>query len=111
MATQKRRRFLALCLAGSTASLLSVGCSAIPSSIGTDPASARMTTIAVSAAASLQDVLEAIAPQFQAAHADIAVDYNFASSGHSSDRSNKAPPPTCFSRPLPSKWTIWPSKD
>ncbi|MGK7905636.1 MAG: molybdate ABC transporter substrate-binding protein [Synechococcus sp.] len=40
-----------------------------------------MTTIAVSAAASLQDVLEEIAPQFQAAHADIAVDYNFASSG------------------------------
>ena len=81
MAIQNWRQFLFFCLAGCTAGLLSVGCSSIPSFIDTVPASAQTTTIAVSAAASLQDVLEAIAPQFQAAHADIAVDYNFASSG------------------------------
>lgn len=38
-------------------------------------------TITVSAAASLQDVLEAIAPQFRQAHPTIAVDYNFGASG------------------------------
>lgn len=38
-------------------------------------------TITVSAAASLQDVLAAIAPQFTATYPKIAVDYNFASSG------------------------------
>lgn len=38
-------------------------------------------TLTVSAAASLQAVLEAIDPQFHAAHPEIAIDYNFGSSG------------------------------
>ena len=38
-------------------------------------------TLTVSAAASLQDALEAIAPEFQAAHPEIAIAYNFGSSG------------------------------
>lgn len=38
-------------------------------------------TITVSAAASLQDALEAIAPQFSTAYPNIAVDYNFGASG------------------------------
>lgn len=41
----------------------------------------QTVTITVSAAASLQDVLDAIAPNFEAAHPEITVDYNFASSG------------------------------
>lgn len=43
--------------------------------------SVQPVTLTVSAAASLQDVLEAIAPQFQAAHPEIALAYNFGSSG------------------------------
>lgn len=39
------------------------------------------TVITVSAAASLQDVLEAITPSFITAHPNIAVSYNFGSSG------------------------------
>lgn len=39
------------------------------------------TAITVSAAASLQDALEAIAPQFSTAHPNIAVNYNFGASG------------------------------
>jgi molybdate transport system substrate-binding protein len=39
------------------------------------------TRLTISAAASLQDALEAIDPVFEAAHPGIEVDYNFASSG------------------------------
>lgn len=41
----------------------------------------QATVITVSAAASLQDALEAIAPQFSAAHPNISVDYSFGASG------------------------------
>ncbi|MEL6899797.1 MAG: molybdate ABC transporter substrate-binding protein [Cyanobacteria bacterium J06606_4] len=44
-------------------------------------ASAAPATLTVSAAASLQDALEAIAPQFHDAHPDIALEYNFGASG------------------------------
>ncbi|MGB3135448.1 MAG: molybdate ABC transporter substrate-binding protein [Nodosilinea sp.] len=70
-----RRRQCLLCLSG----LLAAGCA------GGSPwfasGTAPSTTITLSAAASLQDALEAIAPQFKAAHPDIAVDYNFGASG------------------------------
>lgn len=76
-------------LAGLALTLLAVGRYSPSVLVGSSHASAKptaidanaTTTIAVSAAASLQDVLEAIAPQFQATHADIDVEFNFASSG------------------------------
>lgn len=46
-----------------------------------DSAATPSVTLVVSAAASLQDVLEAIAPQFQTTHPEIAIAYNFGSSG------------------------------
>ncbi|WP_017325362.1 molybdate ABC transporter substrate-binding protein [Synechococcus sp. PCC 7336] len=82
MALRKHYQFSIAFLVGLiVACLWSIERGSVPSPLGADSASARTTTITVSAAASLQNTLEAIAPQFRAAHADIAVDYNFGSSG------------------------------
>ena len=76
-----RDRFLVGIAVGLVASLIALGLSSTSFPTSGDRASAQTTTITVSAAASLQDALEAISPEFQASHADIAVSYNFASSG------------------------------
>ncbi len=70
----KRRQFTLLI--GSFSSLFVAAC-------GTRrmDSDSQMTTLTISAAASLQDALEAIAPQFSAAHSNIAIDYNFGASG------------------------------
>lgn len=60
--------------------LLSCGASCQPPP-PTDSSAVRPITLTVSAAASLQDALEAIAPQFHRTHPEIAVAYNFGSSG------------------------------
>ncbi|MEM9567205.1 MAG: molybdate ABC transporter substrate-binding protein [Cyanobacteria bacterium P01_E01_bin.34] len=86
MAPRKRRQWLrrqfCMGIAGAIiASVLALGPDYSSMSTTVDMASARTTTITVSAAASLQNALEAIAPKFQTLHADIAVNFNFASSG------------------------------
>ncbi|MGP1373765.1 MAG: molybdate ABC transporter substrate-binding protein [Almyronema sp.] len=76
----KRRQFLPPFLAGLAACLVTVACSQTQlSSSATSPTPA--VTLTVSAAASLQAVLEAIAPDFNAAHPQISVNYNFGASG------------------------------
>lgn len=79
----KRRQllpsFLASFLVGLFSFLLLSACSGVP--LAMTEASAVPVTITVSAAASLQGVLEAIAPQFSEEHPDIVADYNFGSSG------------------------------
>lgn len=45
------------------------------------PANAQATTLLVSAAASLQDAIEALDPTFEQANSGIAVNYNFGASG------------------------------
>lgn len=80
----KRRQLFTFFLAGLTSYLLVVSCSPNNQSATPDDTSAtpeQTVTITVSAAASLQDALDAITPKFEAAHPEIAVDYNFASSG------------------------------
>ncbi len=77
----KRRSFLSLFLTAAIACFLAIACSATPPAIEAEENGNSPATIAVSAAASLQDALEAIVPSFNAARADIAVEYNFASSG------------------------------
>ncbi|MGB7413007.1 MAG: molybdate ABC transporter substrate-binding protein [Thermosynechococcaceae cyanobacterium] len=77
----KRRQFLPIFRVSLLSCLLAVGCRS-GGPISTSSAStATPVTITVSAATSLQEALDAISPQFQAAHPKIAVDYNFASSG------------------------------
>ncbi|WP_017298829.1 molybdate ABC transporter substrate-binding protein [Nodosilinea nodulosa] len=75
----KRRRFLIPFLSGLIACFLTISCAGAP--LNSRPSSDQTVTLTLSAAASLQDVLEAIAPQFREAHPNIAVDYNFGSSG------------------------------
>lgn len=76
----RRRSFLATCSSAVAACCSAVigssACSVIPTSDAAESA-----TLTVSAAASLQDALEAIAPQFRAAHPEIEIRFNFASSG------------------------------
>lgn len=81
MSTIRHRRFFIPFLAGLMACIVTFGCNAVSSNPRTTSNLAPAVTMTVSAAASLQDVLEAISPQFQAAHPDITVDYNFGSSG------------------------------
>ena len=73
----QRRNYLTFFLASLLSWLIAIGCS--PS----DPASVSVagSAVTVSAAASLQAALDAIAPHFTATHPTITVDYNFASSG------------------------------
>lgn len=75
----KRRRLFVYLLAGLLAYWATVTCSNVPTVPSN--ATAETVTIAASAAASLQDVLEEIASQFREAHPEIIVDYNFGSSG------------------------------
>lgn len=83
----KRRRFFSFLLTSLLSCLAVVGCGSTvplatsPVGDGTDNSLEAPVTITVSAAASLQDALDAIAPQFSAAHPNIVVDYNFGSSG------------------------------
>ncbi len=86
----KRRQFMAPFLVGLTSGLLLAACSSPTNSLATTAtapeesskeSSIEPITITVSAAASLQDALEAIAPLFISAHPNIAIDYNFGSSG------------------------------
>ncbi|MGD1856914.1 MAG: molybdate ABC transporter substrate-binding protein [Leptolyngbyaceae cyanobacterium] len=60
--------------------LMTVGC-APRAPLALSGAESSEATITVSAAASLQDALDAIAPEFGKAYPNITVDYNFASSG------------------------------
>ncbi|MEM8810273.1 MAG: molybdate ABC transporter substrate-binding protein [Cyanobacteria bacterium P01_G01_bin.38] len=86
----KRRRLLPFLLASLLSCMVAMGCgSGAPLAIsgGERPdidsgnGSNTSVTVTVSAAASLQDALDAIAPQFSAAYPNILVDYNFGSSG------------------------------
>ena len=74
-----RRKCLILCLVSLFSWLIAVGCS--PRLATTNVGVGGTVTITVSAAASLQDALDAIAPQFIQTYPDIVIDYNFASSG------------------------------
>lgn len=73
----QRRKYLTLVLASIVSWLVAVGCSAG----GLSAPDAGNVTITVSAAASLQDALDALLPQFIEAYPNVTVDYNFASSG------------------------------
>ncbi|MBE9059831.1 molybdate ABC transporter substrate-binding protein [cf. Phormidesmis sp. LEGE 11477] len=80
----KRRQFIPPFLVGLIASFMLSACTGVPlattqniSSTAPSPA----TTLTVSAAASLQDALDAIAPQFSQAYPNITIEYNFGSSG------------------------------
>lgn len=75
----QRRNYLAFLIASLFSWLIAIGCS--PGDPATVSVAGSTATITVSAAASLQAALDAIAPEFTAAHPTIAVDYNFASSG------------------------------
>ncbi|NJK41052.1 MAG: molybdate ABC transporter substrate-binding protein [Acaryochloridaceae cyanobacterium SU_2_1] len=77
----KRRQFLPLVFAGLLSCLVVGGCSAGGPLALSKTRTISPVTLTVSAAASLQDVLDAIAPQFQSAHPNIVVDYNFGASG------------------------------
>lgn len=69
-----------------------LGCLTIASCQST----AQTTTLTVSAAASLQEVLEAIAPQFQAAHPEMAIVYNFGASGALQQQIERGAPADIF---------------
>ncbi len=58
--------------------VLGIACRPSPSRLSTAP---EETTLLVGAAASLQGVMEAIQPEFEAEHPEIALEYTFASSG------------------------------
>ncbi|MGD1948713.1 MAG: molybdate ABC transporter substrate-binding protein [Leptolyngbyaceae cyanobacterium] len=73
----QRRKCLTLFLTGLVSWSIAVGCSRGDQTVGSE----GIVTLTVSAAASLQDALEKITPQFTEANPDIAIDYNFASSG------------------------------
>lgn len=80
----KRRHFIPPFLVGLIASFILSACTGVPLAFTTSAspdASSSITTITVSAAASLQDALEVITPHFRQAYPDIAVEYNFGSSG------------------------------
>lgn len=77
----QRRKYLTFGLISLCSWLTALGCSTGEGSTVAEAGHRNRVTLTVSAAASLQGVLDAIAPQFTAAHPNIAVDYNFASSG------------------------------
>ncbi|WP_040655426.1 molybdate ABC transporter substrate-binding protein [Rubidibacter lacunae] len=76
----KRHSVLTGLLTGTIACLTAFGYCASRSAVDGSAATPAVT-ITVSAAASLQDVLEALTPQFIATHPEIAAHYNFGSSG------------------------------
>ncbi|EKV00079.1 molybdenum ABC transporter, periplasmic molybdate-binding protein [Leptolyngbya sp. PCC 7375] len=73
----QRRKCLTLFLTGLASGSVAMGCSREDQTVG----SGSTITLTISAAASLQDALEKIISPFTEAHPDIAIDYNFASSG------------------------------
>lgn len=75
----QRRRYLTLVLISIVSWYMAVGCSA--GGLSVEAGLRNNVTLTVSAAASLQGALDAIALQFTTAHPAIAIDYNFASSG------------------------------
>lgn len=93
----KRRQLTVFFLAGLVNSLLISACTRVPLVV-TEALSAdsMVTTITVSAAASLQDALEAIAPEFHAAHPDVIVEYNFGSSGALQQQIERGAPADVF---------------
>ena len=76
-----KRYFAESFLIGILSTLLIAGCNTHGLMTVSDGRATAPITLTVSAAASLQDALEAIAPQFSAAHPNIAVAYNFGASG------------------------------
>lgn len=77
----QRRKCLTFILVSLFSWLITVGCAPrVPLALSGAEGGGKVTII-VSAAASLQDALDAIAPQFAKAYPNITVDYNFASSG------------------------------
>lgn len=77
----KRRQFIAPFLVGLLSTLFIAACSTRSPMATLGDQLAAPVTLTVSAAASLQEALEAIAPQFSAAHPNITIDYNFGASG------------------------------
>ncbi|MEA5448078.1 molybdate ABC transporter substrate-binding protein [Leptolyngbya sp. CCNP1308] len=81
----KGRRFLIRVCVGLAISLLSASCgsSALTPNLSENSpeAPAQTVELTVSAAASLQDALEAITPEFREAYPDIEISYNFGASG------------------------------
>lgn len=77
----QRRKFLAFAILSGFSWSLAVGCSIGQLATVSNPEASGTVTITVSAAASLQDALDAIAPSFSQTHPSIAIDYNFGSSG------------------------------
>ena len=78
----QRRQYLIYSFIGLFSWLITVGCApGVPLGASGSAQSNAPVTITVSAAASLQDALDAITPQFAKAYPNITVDYNFASSG------------------------------
>ncbi|WP_416669618.1 molybdate ABC transporter substrate-binding protein [Egbenema bharatensis] len=73
-----------------------VGCGGTSLISLSNPPTAPSTTLTVSAAATLQNVLEAIDPLFEQAHSDIEVSYNFASSGSLQQQIEQGAPTDVF---------------
>ncbi|MEM1240010.1 MAG: molybdate ABC transporter substrate-binding protein [Cyanobacteria bacterium P01_H01_bin.26] len=77
----QRRRCLTFFLFGLFSWLVTIGCSVSSPLAQSGVETENPAIITVSAAASLQDALAAIAPQFKAAYPNIVVEYNIGSSG------------------------------
>ncbi|MGD1900212.1 MAG: molybdate ABC transporter substrate-binding protein [Phormidesmis sp.] len=94
----KRRQFIPPFLVGLLSSWLLSACTGLPLAATGEPLTEPTApiTLTVSAAASLQDALEAIAPQFSEAYPNIAVDYNFASSGSLQQQIEQGAPADIF---------------
>lgn len=86
----KRRAFVALFWVGLILSVLIAACA--PQNASEDDS----VVITVSAAASLQEVLEAIAPTFTTAHPNLSVSYNFGSSGALQQQIDQGAPADVF---------------
>ncbi len=76
-----KRRFLVSLLIGVCSCLLALGCGLTSWMLNSESVVAKPINLTVSAAASLQDALKAIEPQFRQTHAERSVDYNFGASG------------------------------
>ncbi|MBD2112360.1 MULTISPECIES: molybdate ABC transporter substrate-binding protein [Cyanophyceae] len=81
MSSIKDRRFLLRVCGGLAIALFAAGCGPSASTPQRSETPAQPVELTVSAAASLQDVLEAITPQFHAAYPTIKISYNFGASG------------------------------
>ncbi|MEL6552072.1 MAG: molybdate ABC transporter substrate-binding protein [Cyanobacteria bacterium J06621_11] len=98
----KRRQFISSFIAGSGLTLFASACSTSGSLLlsGDLPdlpsKSTSAITLTVSAAASLQDVLAAISPQFSTTHPDISIDYNFGASGSLQQQIQQGAPADIF---------------